>query len=127
MDVESTIMTSNYVSVLKETNDLIKEIESAGHLEQLQSIGDDVREREQQTKEFNKMFEEHHIDDVDYLFKQFEREVNDEDELNAVPKAKEHVVQVQHKEEVVQPHSEQHKQEEHHEREETHEKLLALA
>jgi len=130
LDVESAIMTSTYVEVLKDTNDLIKEIEKAGALEKLQEIGEDMREREQQTREFNKMFEEHHIDDVEEFYKQFEQEVEDEDALNLVglPQRQQQVTKPQ--EPVVQQtHARQEEQEEEQEEEEKNinEKLLALA
>jgi hypothetical protein len=130
LDVESAIMTSTYVEVLKDTNDLIKEIEKAGALEKLQEIGEDMREREQQTREFNRMFEEHHVDDVEEFYKQFEQEVEDEDALNLVglPQRQQQVTKPQ--EPVVQQtHARQEEQEEEQEEEEknTHEKLLALA
>jgi len=128
IDVESAIMTSQYIEVLKETNDLIKEIESAGHLEKLQEIGDDIKEREQKTREFNKLFEEHHIDDVEDMFNQYEREVQDEDELNAKPVKK--VVQQQqpvnnnvHVENNVREENREEEQED----KEISDKLLALA
>ncbi len=131
LDVESAIMTSTYVEVLKDTNDLIKEIEKAGALEKLQEIGEDMREREQQTREFNRMFEEHHIDDVEDFYKQFEQEVEDEDALNLVglpqrqqvTKPQEPVVQQTHARQEEQQEEEQEEEEE----KNINEKLLALA
>jgi len=79
LDVESAIMTSNYLEVLKSANDLIKEIDVAKQMETIQEIGMDIKERENQTKEFNRLFEEHHIDDVDDLYNQFAQEIFEED------------------------------------------------
>ena len=63
-------MTSSQIELLKQTNDLIKEIESANGLEQLQEIASDMKEREQKTKEFNQLFNENHIEDeeLDQLY-----------------------------------------------------------
>ena len=76
-DLESAIMTSTYTDLLKDTNDLIKEIESTNSLEQLQEIAADMKEREQKTKEFNALFNEHNIEDeeIDQLYNQFEGQV----------------------------------------------------
>jgi len=80
IDVEGKIQLSEYTNVLKDTNDLIKSLDTATKLEELQQIGEDIRQREVETREFNKLFEEHHVNDseVNDLFKQFEAEVNAE-------------------------------------------------
>ena len=122
MDVESAIMTSTYVEVLKNTNDLIKEIESAGHLEQLQEIGADIREREERTREFNKLFEENNVGEVDDLFRQFEQEVEDEDTVKISTTKKQEVPRIKE--------PQHHKQEEEQEEagdEEINNKLAMLA
>jgi len=128
MDVESAIQTAKYVDVLKDTNDLIKEIEKAGALEKLQEIGEDMKEREEKTREFNRMFEEHHIDDVEDFYKQFEQEVEDEDALNLVglPKTQFNKPQETQVKEEHRPQEQQQEEPEEEERE-TQEKLLALA
>lgn len=77
IDVESKVQLSQFTQVLKESNDLIKELEATIKLEEIQEIAQDIREREQNTREFNKLFEEHHVNDaeVDAMFAQFEAEV----------------------------------------------------
>lgn len=123
MDVESAIMTSTYVEVLKNTNDLIKEIESAGHLEQIQEIGADIREREERTREFNKLFEENNVGEVDDLFRQFEQEVEDEDTVKHVPAKKQEVPRIKEP----QHHKEEQQEEEEGGDEEINQKLAMLA
>lgn len=122
MDVESAIMTSTYVEVLKNTNDLIKEIESAGHLEQIQEIGADIREREERTREFNKLFEENNVGEVDDLFAQFEQEVQDEDAVK-LPVKKQEAPRIK---EPQQQHHKQQEQEEEEEGDEDINKKLAM-
>lgn len=88
-DLESAIMTSKHIELLKETNDLIKHIESANGLEQLQDIAADMKEREQRTKEFNALFNENDIEDeeLDQLYSKFEGQVVSE-KISLVNKSK---------------------------------------
>ncbi len=103
MDVESAIMTSNYLEVLKSANDLIKEIDVTKQMETIQEIGMDIKEREDQTKEFNRLFEEHHIEDVDDMYNQFEKQLfaEDVDKMNEEPlKADKKAINIQKEPEV---------------------------
>lgn len=78
IDVESKVQLAEFTNVLKETNDLLKELNSAVKMEEIQEIADDIKEREQMTKEFNRLFDEYHIQDKDIneMFAQYEAEVN---------------------------------------------------
>jgi Small-conductance mechanosensitive channel len=78
IDVESKVQMVQFTQVLKESNDLIKELEKAIELDKLQEIAQDIKERERSTREFNQLFEAHHVNDqeIDDLFAQFEAEVN---------------------------------------------------
>jgi len=80
IDVEGKIQLAEATNVLKETNDLLKQLDTAVKLEELQQIGEDVRQREMETREFNKLFEEHNVNDseINDLFRQFEAEVDAE-------------------------------------------------
>lgn len=76
-DLETAIMTSSQIELLKQTNELIKQIESANGLEQLQEIAADMKERERKTKEFNQLFDQNHIEDeeLDELYNKFEGQI----------------------------------------------------
>lgn len=74
-DTESGVMTSRYVQMLKNTNDMVKMIESAEHFENLHKNQDDAAEKEQKTKEFGKLFEQRRVGQVDDWYEQLEREV----------------------------------------------------
>ena len=89
LDVESAIETSTHVQLLKQTNDLIKQIESANNLENLQEIAVDMKEREQRTKEFNELFNQNDIQDeeLDQLYQKFEGQVVQE-KISVVNKQK---------------------------------------
>lgn len=79
-ELESALVTAAHIELLKQTNDLIKQIESANGLEQLQEIAADMKEREQQTKEFNALFNENDIEDeeLNQLYNKFEGQVVNE-------------------------------------------------
>mmetsp|Transcript_38303 Transcript_38303/g.44630 ORF Transcript_38303/g.44630 Transcript_38303/m.44630 type:complete len:233 (+) Transcript_38303:1-699(+) len=76
-DVETAIETAAQIQLLKQTNDLIKQIESANDLEKLQEIAADMKEREQRTREFNELFNQNDIQDeeLDQLYQKFEGQV----------------------------------------------------
>jgi len=78
LDVESKIQMAQFTDVLRDTNELIKELESTIKYEEIHKIGQEMKEREQDTREFNKLFEEHHVNngEVDELFDQYEKEIN---------------------------------------------------
>jgi hypothetical protein len=78
IEVESAVQMKEFTKVLQEGNDLIKELDLATQLETLKEVGADMKERDQSTREFNKMFEEHHLkdEDVDKMYSQWEAEMN---------------------------------------------------
>jgi len=80
MDVESKLELAKFTQVLRETNELIKEFEMTIKYEQLHKIGQEIMEREEDTKRFNKLFEEHHVNnaEIDSLFEQYTSEINEE-------------------------------------------------
>lgn len=75
--LESAITTSGFIELLKETNQLIKQIESANGLEQMQDIATGMQEREQRNKEFNALFTQSEIEDreLDEIYDNLEGQI----------------------------------------------------
>jgi len=74
IEVETAQVTAQMVDALKNTNELLKQIDVTNNLENLVA---DIKDRDMQQQEFNKIFDQNQIEDdtVETLFRQFEAEV----------------------------------------------------
>ena len=82
-EVETAILTADMVSVLNDSNELLKKLDQSDKLE---NIIYDIKERDTNQEKYNEFFRENNIQDdtVDSLFLQFEAEANNGNNSNKI-------------------------------------------
>ena len=77
LDLESVIETQTFTDLLKQTNELIKQIESPEQIEQIQQLVIDMKERDQRTAELNSYFEAANSEDknISRMYSHFETQI----------------------------------------------------
>ena len=82
-EVETAILTADMVSVLNDSNELLKKLDQSDKLENLIY---DIKERDTNQEKYNEFFRENNIQDdtVDSLFLQFEAEANNGNNSNKI-------------------------------------------